>query len=330
MDILLIGGTGNLSTECAAVLHAQGHRVSVLTRGRNPVPAGYEAIRADHGDPAALAAALAGRRFAAAVSFIGYDVPDVRLDADLLRGRVEQYVFISTTVVYRKPPTHLPVTEDEPQGNAFSAYGRKKQACEEFLWERLRTDGFPVTIVRPSHTYSCRWLPNPVTSVGYTVAARLEQGRPVFIHDDGQGLWTLTAAEDFAAGLAGLIGHPAAIGESFHITSDEVLTWNRILAEIALALGVGQPQVVHIPTDFIAEVESVMQDKLKGDKAHPGIFDTAKLRRLVPDFECRIPFRTGVRRAIAWFREDAARRQVDPGIDSLFDRVITAWGERAA
>jgi nucleoside-diphosphate-sugar epimerase len=276
-----------------------------------------------------MAAALAGRRFDAAVNFIGYDVPDVRLDADLLRGRVDQYVFVSTTVVYRKPPLRLPVTEDEPLGNAFSEYGRKKQACEEFLRDRLRTDGFPVTVVRPSHTYSCRWIPNPVTSVGYTVAARLEQGRPVFLQDDGQGLWTLTAAEDFAAGLAGLVGNPAAIGGCFHINSDEVLTWNRILAEIAMALGVERPEVVHVPTDFIAGIEPMMHDKLKGDKAHAGIYDTGRLRRLLPEFECRIPFRTGIRRAIAWFREDAARRQTDPQIDRVFDRVVTAWqGQR--
>ncbi len=325
MDVLLIGGTGNLSSECAEEFRRRGHRVAVMTRGRTPVPEGYEAIRADHSDPGAVAAALAGRRFDAAVNFIGYDVPDVRLDADLLRGRVRQYIFISTTVVYRKPPVRLPITEEEPLGNAFSEYGRKKQACEEFLRERLRTDGFPVTIVRPSHTYSRRWIPNPVTSVGYTVAARLEQGRPVFLHDDGQGLWTLTAAEDFAAGLAGLLGNPRAIGEAFHINADEVLTWNRILAEIASALGVQEPAVVRIPTDFIARVEPIMHDKLKGDKAHPGIFDTAKLRRLVPEFECRVSFRAGIRRAVAWFREDAARRQTDPRIDAVFDRVITAW-----
>lgn len=329
MDILFIGGTGNLSSECAAVLHGQGHRLALLTRGRQPVPAGYEAICADHADAAALATALAGRRFDAAVSFIGYDVPDVQRDAELLRGRVGHYVFISTTVVYRKPPSRLPVTEDEPQGNAFSLYGRRKQACEEYLLDRLRVDGFPVTIIRPSHTYSCRWIPNPVTSVGYTVAARIRQGRPVFIHDDGQGLWTLTAAEDFAVGLAGLVGNPAAIGGCFHINADEALTWNRIVAEIGTALGVERPEVVHIPTDFIAEVEPVMHDKLKGDKAHPGLFDTARLRRLVPGFECRTSFRAGIRRAVAWFDEDAARRQVDPQIDRIFDRVITAWERRS-
>lgn len=327
MDILFIGGTGNISADCAALLLARGHHVSLLTRGRTPVPAGYEAIRADHADAVAMRSVLGTRRFDAVVNFIGYDVPDVRLDAELFRGRTGQYVFISTTVVYRKPPAHLPVCETDPLGNEFSVYGRKKQACEDFLREQASAD-LPITIVRPSHTYSQRWIPNPVTSVGYTVAARLEQGRPVFIHDDGQGLWTLTASEDFAVGLAGLLGNPAALGETFQITSDEVLTWNQILAETSLALGVATPAIVHIPTDFISQVEPIMRDKLKGDKAHPGVFDNAKIKRAVPEFACRVSFREGIRRAVRWFREDPARRQINAPMDGIFDRVVAAWAQR--
>ena len=329
MDVLFIGGTGNLSSDCAALLRSRGHRVTLLTRGRLPVPTGYEAIQADHADAAATKVALSGRCFDAVLNFIGYDVPDVRLDAELFRGRTPQYLFISSTVVYRKPPARLPVTENDPLGNEVSDYARKKLACEEFLRERFRVDGFPVTIVRPSHTYSCQWIPNPVTSVGYTLAARLEQGRPVFIHDDGQGLWTLTASSDFAVGLAGLVGQPDAIGECYQITSDEVLTWNQILAEISLALGVERPNVVHIPSDFIAGVEPIMRDKLLGDKAHPGVFDCAKIKRLVPDFACRTSFRTGIRRAVEWFKADPARQQTNPQIDGIFDRVIAAWQGRS-
>ena len=325
MDILFIGGTGNISAACAQLLRQRGHRVALLTRGQTPVPPGYEAITADRTNPDAMAAALGTRCFDAVVNFIGFDVPDVRLDVELFQGRTRQYVFISTTVVYSKPPARLPVVETDPLGNEFSAYGRKKQACEDYLLERCRRDGFPLTIVRPSHTYSCHWIPNPVTSVGYTVAARLERGLPVFVHDDGQGLWTLTASADFALGLGGLLGQPAALGEAFQITSDEVLTWNQILAEIALALGVARPSPVCIPTAFIGQVEPIMHDKLMGDKAHPGVFDCAKIKRLVPDFECRTSFRAGIRQAVAWFRADASRRAVNPQIDALFDRVIAAW-----
>ncbi|MBN2451927.1 MAG: NAD-dependent epimerase/dehydratase family protein [Lentisphaeria bacterium] len=325
MTILFLGGTGNISTDCAACLHDRGHRVAVLTRGHNPVPPQYEALTADRRDPRALAAALGGRTFDAVIDFVGYQVSDVEAAAQVLRGRTGQYVFISTTVVYAKPPAVLPVTEAAPLGNRFSAYGRAKEACEAYLLARHGSGGVPVTIVRPSHTYSCRWIPNPVTSVGYTVAARLEQGRPVFIHDDGQGLWTLTATEDFALGLAGLVGNPAALGEAFQITSDQVLTWNRILAETSRALGVEEPNIVHIPTDAICAAAPVMHDKLKGDKAHHGVFDCAKIRRVVPDFECRIPFREGIRRALAWFRADPSRQAVNPEIDALFDRVIAAW-----
>ncbi|NLF16675.1 MAG: NAD-dependent epimerase/dehydratase family protein [Lentisphaerae bacterium] len=327
MDILFIGGTGNISSDCAALLLARGHRVTLVTRGRTPVPSGFEAVVADHADAAAMRAALGRRHFDAVVNFIAYDVPDVQRDVELFRGRTGQYVFISTTVVYRKPPARLPITEADPLGNDFSLYGRKKQACEDFLRSHAGAD-LPVTIVRPSHTYSSRWIPNPVSSVGYTVAARLEQGRPVFIHDDGQGLWTLTSSADFAVGLAGLLGNPAALNDAFQITSDEVLTWNQIMAEISLALGVAAPAIVHIPTEVICEVEPVMHDKLKGDKAHPGVFDCAKVKRLVPDFACRTGFREGIRAAVAWFREDPSRQRPDASVDALFDRVIAAWDDR--
>lgn len=329
MDILFIGGTGNISSDCAALLLARGHRVTLVTRGRTPVPAGFEAVVADHADAAAMRAALGRRHFDAVVNFIAYDVPDVQRDVELFRGRTGQYVFISTTVVYRKPPARLPVSEADLLGNEFSLYGRKKQACEEFLREHAGAD-LPITIVRPSHTYSPRWIPNPVSSVGYTVAARLEQGRPVFIHDDGQGLWALTSSADFAVGLAGLLGNPAALNDAFQITSDEVLTWNQIMAEISLALGVAAPAIVHIPTEVICQIEPVMHDKLKGDKAHPGVFDCAKVKRLVPDFDCRTGFRQGIRAAVAWFREDPSRQRPDASVDALFDRVIAAWDRRRA
>jgi nucleoside-diphosphate-sugar epimerase len=168
-------------------------------------------------------------------------------------------------------------------------------------------------------------MPNPVTSVGYTVAARIEQGRPVFVHDDGQGLWTLTHTEDFAVGLAGLIGNEDAIGETFQITSDCVLTWNQIMAETCRALGVDDPEIVRIPTDFICAVEPIMDPKLRGDKAHHGVFDNAKIKRAVPEFECKISFREGIRRSVEWFRAAPERQTIDPKIDALFDRVIDEW-----
>ena len=328
MNILFIGGTGNISTDCAALLAQRGHRISVLTRGRNPVPAAYQSIVADRHDRAALQQALANKSFDVVADFTTYTEDDARDMTELFAGRCAQYIFISTVVVYSKPAHVLPITELAPTGNAFSPYGQRKAAAEAFFMRQHREHGFPVTIVRPSHTYSHQWLPNPVTSAGYTFARRLEDKRPIFIHDDGQGLWTLTSSADFAVGLAGLLGNPAALNDAFQITSDEVLTWNQIMAEISLALGVAAPAIVHIPTEVICEVEPVMHDKLKGDKAHPGVFDCAKVKRLVPDFACRTGFREGIRAAVAWFREDPSRQRPDASVDALFDRVIAAWDAR--
>ena len=201
MKILFIGGTGNISADCAAWLHARGHEILVVSRGRSPVPPQHRAVQANRKDLQAMRAALEGERPDVVINFLGYDVPDVQLDYALFQGALRQYVFISSATVYAKPPSKLPRTEDAELGNTVWDYAQKKLACEQWLRQRWKEDGFPVTIVRPSHTYSKRWIPNPVSSSSYTVAARLEQGRAVFVPDDGENPWTLTAASDFAAGL---------------------------------------------------------------------------------------------------------------------------------
>jgi nucleoside-diphosphate-sugar epimerase len=329
MKILFLGGTGNISVECAALLHERGHEILVLSRGRNPVPAGYRAIVADRKDAAAMRAALKGVQPEVVINFLGYDLPEVQADYELFNGAVRQYVFISSTVIYAKPPQRLPLTEDAPVGNPWWDYAQKKLACEQWLRECHRVAGFPVTIVRPSHTYSKAWIPNPISSGSYTFAARLEQGKPVFIHDDGESPWTLTAAADFALGLAGLVGNTKAIGEAFHITSDEVLTWNQIYAEIAAALGVKSPQIVKVPTDFICQVAPQLTGTLKGDKAHPGVFDNAKIKRFVPEFRCAKPFRAGVRESVSWLRAHPEQQNRKPELDEMIEKVIAAWQKRA-
>ena len=325
MKILFIGGTGNISAECAALLHQRGHEIFVVTRGRSVVPDSYRAVVADRHDLGAMRTALAGTRPDVVINFIGFDLSDVQVDYELFRGEVRQYIFISSTTVYAKPPPRLPITEESPLGNQWWDYAQKKLACEEWLLKRHAEDGFPVTIVRPSHTYSRCWVPNPLSSSSYTFAARLEQGRPVFVPDDGQNPWTLTAASDFAVGLGGLVGQAAAVGEAFHITSDEVLTWNEIVAEIAAALGVASPEVVKVPTDFICRLASQMSGTLKGDKAHPGIFDNAKIKRFVPGFSCAKPFRVGVRESVAWLQAHPDRQNLNPKLDELCDLVVGAW-----
>ncbi len=328
MRVLFIGGTGNISAECAAALHARGHEIAVITRGASPVPAHYRALRADRHDARQMRDAITGLSPDVVINFIGYELADVQLDVEVLGRRPRQYIFISSTTVHARPPAKLPFTEESPLGNVWWEYARKKEQCEAWLFERHRADGFPVTIVRPSHTYSKVWIPNAISSSNYNFASRLERGLPVFVHDDGETPWTLTAASDFAQGLAGLVGRDDALGQAFHITSDEVQTWNQIYREISDALGVSNPVIHKIPTDLICEVAPGMTGTLKGDKAQPGVFDNSKIKRFVPEFVCRKPFRIGVRESVQWLRENPGRRKIDAKVEANIEKVLAAWKAR--
>jgi len=305
-------------------LHHRGHEILVLTRGRSSVPSNYRAVQADRRDAPAIRTALSGERVDVVLNFLGYELADVQTDFELFRDRVQQYIFISSATVYAKPPAQLPITEACPLGNPFWDYAQKKIASEEWLNAQHQQNGFPVTIVRPSHTYSKRWIPNPVSSAGYAFAARLEQGKPAIVPNDGQNPWTLTASSDFAVGLAGLIGRPDAVGQAFHITSDEVLTWNQIVEEIARAVGTTSPQILKIPVDFICSVVPEMIGTLKGDKIYPGVFDNSKIKRFVPEFRCTKLFRKGLQESIDWLRKNPAEA-ANPKVDQICDAVIAAW-----
>jgi nucleoside-diphosphate-sugar epimerase len=328
MKVLFIGGTGNISAECAARLHEEGHAIAVISRGRHGVPAQYQAVVADRHDAAAMRAALERTKAEVVLNFIGYEPEEVRTDFEVFQGAVAQYVFISSTTVYERPASRLPLTESAPLGNRWWEYARKKLACEQWLMQRFAENGFPVTIVRPSQTYSKRWAPNPVASSSYTFAARLEQGLPVFVPDDGENPWTLAHARDFAAGLAGLVGRHEAVGQAYHITGEEVLTWNRICAEIAEAVGATSPDIVRVPTDFICQEAPHLIGTLKGDKAHPGVFDNSKIKSLVPGFDCRTPFRAGIRESVAWLRAHPEEQNLNPQVDEVCERVVRAWRSR--
>ena len=325
MDVLIIGGTGNISGAVVALLRELGHGVSLLNRGSHPAPAGVTQLTADCRDPDALAAALDGRTFDVAIDFLGFTVEQVERVHAALAGRVARYVFISSATVYRKPHD-LPVTEDHPRGNQWSAYARNKAACEDWLLERGGT--LPVTVVRPSHTFCERWIPSPLHGFDFTVARRILDQREIVVHDDGQSLWALTAAEDFARGLVGLLDLPQAAGECYHITTDEVLTWNAITQEIGRALGV-EPRIVHIPTSELCRLDPAAEPKLTGDKAHHGVFDNAKIRAAVPDFGCRLSQRDALRRSVAWYLADPARQTVNAEVDQQIDRTIAAWRDPA-
>ena len=324
MKLLFIGGTGNISTECAAWAHRHGHEVAVVTRGSSKVPEEYRAIKTDRHDLAAFRQALKGYEPEVVLNFLGYTLEDVQLDFELFHRRLRQYIFISSASTYAKPPPRLPIVEDFPLDNPWWEYSRKKIECERWLLAQLEKEGFPVTIVRPSHTYSKLWVPNPVSSSSYTFASRLENGRAVYVPDDGENPWTLTASSDFAKALGGLLGREDAIGEAFHITSDEVVTWNQIVAEIASAVGARAPEIVKAPTETICRIAPQMIGTLKGDKAHPGVFDNSKIKRFVPDFQCTKPFANGVRESIAWLRAHPEQQNLNPKLDQLIDDVVKA------
>ena len=328
MRVLFIGGSGVISSACSALAVQRGIDLTVLNRGTStsrPLPAGATVLRADIRDPAAVAAALGGREFDAVVDWVAFTPEHVRTDLDLFRGRTGQYVFISSASAYQTPPSRLPVTESTPLRNPFWRYSRDKIACEDLLTAAYRDEGFPATIVRPSHTYDKTLIP---LDGGWTALARMRQGRPVVVHGDGTSLWTLTHHADFARGFVPLLGHPRTVGEAFHITSDDVLTWNQIAQTLAAAAG-AEADIVHVPSDAIAAADPGWGATLLGDKAHSMIFDNAKLRTVVPDYRAVIPFEQGAREIVAWYDGDPARQRTDARLDAVMDKLIATYRPEA-
>ena len=318
MKVLFIGGAGNISADCAALLHERGHEIFLLTRGRAKVPPGYTAIVADRKDAAAMRAGLKGSQFDVAIDFLGYELAEVQQDHDLFNGMVRQYIFISSASAYQTPPRSLPVTESTPLDNPFWQYSRDKIACEEALLLAYRQDKFPFTVVRPSHTYDRTLFP---CHGGYTVIHRMRQGKPVVVHGDGTSLWTLTHHEDFARAFVGLLGHARTIGDFFHITSDEWLTWDQIhhiLADVAKT----KADIVHLPSEIIAKHDRDWGDSLVGDKTHSMIFDNSKVKRLVPGWEAQIPFSRGAEEIMAYYDADPIRQVVDKAFDATMDKLV--------
>jgi len=268
-------------------------------------------------------AALSSRSFDVVAEFVAFTPEHIETDLDLFRGRTGQYIFISSASAYQTPPAILPVTESTVLDNPYWEYSRNKAACEERLVHAYREEKFPITIVRPSHTYSAPYVP---VEGGWTTIDRMLRGEPVIVHGDGTSLWTLTHANDFAKGFVGLMGNAHAIGEAFHITSDEWLTWNQIHEILAAAAGV-KPTLVHVPSDLIAAYDKAWGESLLGDKTHSFILDNCKVKHLVPDFICTTPFSRGAEEIIAWHMADPARQQVDPAFNALCDRILQAYAK---
>lgn len=325
MKLLFLGGTGNISTACVELSVECGHEVTLLNRGRTTSRIGrpVKVVSGERDDGRLLRSLAEGARFDVVVDFLCYRPEQAETAIAAFAGRVAQYVFIGTAAAYEKPPVHYLVTEATPLRNPFWEYARLKIECEERLRRAQRESGFPVTVVRPSYTYGPTWIPSGFGGQDYTVVDRMRRGLPIVCHGDGTSLWVMTAASDFAVGLVGLIGHPRAVGEAFHITSDEVLTWEAIYGVIARAAG-AEPRLVHLPSELIASLYPDRGGSLLGDKAWSVVFDNAKIRGFVPEFRPRTSFAEGMARSIAWFDADPARRTVNEEMNRRIDRVIAA------
>ncbi|MCX6240044.1 MAG: NAD-dependent epimerase/dehydratase family protein [Bacteroidia bacterium] len=326
MKVLFIGGTGIISSACSELAIRRGIDLYHLNRGKSSKirkVEGVKTIISDIRNFDETRQAIQGHHFDAVVDWIAFEPEHIHNDIRLFSGKTNQFVFISSASAYQTPPAKLPITENTPLNNPFWEYSRNKIACENVLKEEYLKNGFPYTIVRPSHTYDKTLIP---VDGGYTVLQRMVQGLPVVVHGDGTSIWTLTNHKDFAVGLVGLLGKPAAINEAFHITSDEWITWNRIYSMLANELGV-VPHLIHVPSEVIAKYDREIGNGLLGDKSHCMIFDNSKIRKLVPDFNPTIPFSEGVKEIVKWHLKNTMSQKPDEHINNFMDKLIRDLSE---
>jgi nucleoside-diphosphate-sugar epimerase len=328
MKVLFIGGTGIISTACTCLAVERGIELTLLRRGQRAasVPNTVRTITADIADEAAARRALGDEKFDAVVDWTVFTPDQLERDIRLFRDRTEQYIFISSASAYQKPVSHYLITESTPLANPYWQYSRDKIACEDRLMREYRETGFPITIVRPSLTYGDTQIVLAINSwqKSYTVVDRMRRGKKVIVPGDGSSLWVVTHNSDFARGLVGLLGHRQAIGHAFHITSDEVLTWDQIYTITARAAGV-EPALVHIASDFLSACRPEMLGGLTGDKAASVVFDNTKIKRFVPGYCATTPFAEGIARTIAWFDAEPDRRMVDEELNSAWDKIIASY-----
>lgn len=330
MKLLFIGGTGLISSACSDLAVERGHELFLLNRSTStkyPAPKGATVLQGDvHTDSAHLSALLVGQHFDAVVDFIAFHPYDIQRDLALFRDKTEQFVFISSASAYQKPVKNYLITEETPLENPFWEYSQNKIASENMLMDEYRKNGFPVTIVRPSHTYGPSQIPFIYGSWlhPWTLIHRMKQNKPVIIPGDGTSLWVLTWNADFAKGFLGLLGNKKAIGEAFQITSDEVLSWEQIYLEAYQAVG-AEPNVIHIPSDYIARFDEHAIGSLIGDKSNSVVFDNSKIKRFVPDYNCEVKWSEGIRRSLAWFEAHPEFQTIDDEAIQKWDKIIEAY-----
>lgn len=324
MKVLFVGGTGVISSACSRLAIEKGIELYLLNRGTTfrSIPDSAQIIKGDIRDKDSVKKILGKMYFDVVVDWIAYTPEHIETDLELFTDRTRQYIFISSASAYQTPPAKLPVTENTPLENPYWEYSQNKIACESLLVKAFNSKKFPVTIVRPSHTYDQTSLP---LQGRYTSVARMRQGKKVIVHGDGSSIWVLTHHRDFAKGFVGLLGNQKSIGEAFHITSNELLTWNQIFDHIAKAAGT-EARKVHVPSDVIARFNSEWGDGLIGDKAHSMIFDNSKIKKFVPEFDAKISFSKGSKEIMNWFDENPERQIIDESLDKQMDQIIAEYG----
>lgn len=329
MKILLIGGSGTISSAVTQKLVSENHQVFVLNRGNNNdrLPSSVHVLVADMANENDVAEIIKDHFFDAVCEFIAFHPSQIERDIRLFSEKTNQYVFISSASAYHKPSVNPYITEGTTLANPYWQYSRDKIACEEVLWNAYRKNNFPMTIVRPSHTYDERHIPLGVHGKKgfWQVIQRMLENKPVIVQGDGTSLWTLTHNTDFAEGFVGLLGNPKALGEAFHITSDESLTWNQIYQEIAKALHVPL-KLYHVTSDFLSAVgkQYDFEGSLTGDKSTTVIFDNSKLKSVVPTFSAKVPFRKGIRLTLEYLEKHPECKVLDAEFDLFCDQVISA------
>jgi nucleoside-diphosphate-sugar epimerase len=326
VKVLYIGGTGTISWSCVAESVRQGLDVHVLNRGltssRGPLPDGVTAVTGDIRDTQSVHAVVRATEFDCVINFLSMTAADASVAIDLLAGLTRQYIHISSASIYHKPVRRTPIVESTTRHNPFLAYAREKIAAEDVLLRAYEERRFPVTIVRPSHTYDDAHPPLPGD---WTSWDRVARGDAVVVPGDGTSLWTLTHAEDFAVGLVGLIGNWQAIGEDFHITSEEALPWDQIYGIVAEVSGT-VPRLLHLPADFFPLIapEWPWSDLILGDLAHTAVFDNTKIKRYVPAFRPTITWSAGARRLLSWRRDHLDETTGDRDTDRILGRLVSA------
>ena len=325
MKVLFIGGTGNISTAVSRLAIARGIDLYHLNRGTTKIIIqGVKTITGDISNPKSLPGEILKTNWDVVVNWIAFTDKDIERDINLFKGKTKQYIFISSTSAYQKPLLNPIVTESTPLKNPYWEYSRNKIKCEERLNQAYRDEDFPMTIVRPSLTYD---MVIPVAIGGfreYTMADRILRGEKIIVQGDGKSLWTVTHSEDFAKGFVGLMRNYQSIGHAFHITSDEILSWDSINKIVADALG-KEAKIVHIPTDFICKCDDYFTGTLLGDKSESAIFDNSKIKSFVPEFKATIPFKEGIKRTLDWFDANPEKKFINPEKNITIDRIIKAF-----